>query len=77
MTHSFNSCAKIAFQIAFNFITSCLACACPNTGGRVLMLVMTACGNFAFTWIFWSIFTKYSTKIIVQIWTTKCDLKKE
>ena len=51
MTHSFNSCAKIAFQIAFNFVTSCLACACPNTGGRVLMLVMTACGNFAFTWI--------------------------
>ena len=23
-----------------------------NTGGRVLMLAMTACGNFAFTWIF-------------------------
>ena len=44
------------------------------------MLVMTACGNFAFTWIFWSIFwsifTKYSTKVIAQIWTTKCDLKK-
>ena len=26
-----------------------------NTGGRVLMLVMTAYGNFAFTWIFWPI----------------------
>ena len=23
-----------------------------NTSGRVLMLVMTACGNFAFNWIF-------------------------
>ena len=36
-----------------------------NTGGRVLILVMTASGNFAFTWIFWPIFwsiiTKYST----------------
>ena len=36
-----------------------------NSSGRVLMLVMTACGNFAFIWIFWpifwSIFTKYST----------------
>ena len=52
-----------------------------NTGGRVLMLVMTACGNFAFTWIFWpifwSIFTKYSTCVIVQIWTTKYHLNKE
>ena len=52
-----------------------------NTSGRVLMLVMTASGKFAFTWIFWpmfwSIFTKYSTNIIVKYWTTKCDLKKE
>ena len=52
MTHSFNSCAKIAFQIVFNFITCCLACACANTGGSVLMLVMIACGNLASTWIF-------------------------
>ena len=34
-----------------------------NTGGRVLMLVMTACGNFAFTWIFWPIFGRYLRNI--------------
>ena len=40
-----------------------------NTSGRLLMLVMTAGGNFAFTWIFWPMFRsmfKYSTQIIVQ-----------
>ena len=34
-----------------------------NTDGRAFMLVMTACGNFAFTWIFKRFFGRYLRNI--------------
>ena len=47
-----NGFVYIVSEVAVPSFPSAVQNIFGNTGGRVLMLVMTACGNFTVNWIF-------------------------